>query len=98
MRFQLSKSGTITEVREALNAKIAALPVPETQENKVIRMASHYAVADYLDPKHDEWQTELNAVRADNIRRAKEGQKAAAEPAEPKATLAIDVSIDVSVG
>jgi hypothetical protein len=94
MDLRLAASGTVTECREALNAKLAELPVPETQENKVVRMIAHYIVADYLDPLHDEWQRQFQQIRAANAPSANGGLNATmAEPPEPKAVFAIDCSI-----
>ncbi len=94
MKLKLAAEGTITECRETLNAEIAALPMPESQANKVVRMIAHYIVQDYLDPAHDEWQRTVQSVRAANVAQARGGLGASLqEPAEPRARFTIDCSI-----
>ncbi len=83
MHFKLAAKGTITDCREALNAQLAELKMPESQENKVVRMVAHYVVADYLDPLHDPWQAQCQALRAAHLK----------ESPEPKASFAIDCQI-----
>jgi hypothetical protein len=83
MELQLSAKGTVTDCREELNAVIAALPTPETQENKVVRMIAHYIVAEYLDKLHDPWQADAQALRG----------AGRPEPPEPRASFAVDCTI-----
>ena len=83
MDWHLEAHGTVTDCREQLNAKLASLPSPETQENKVVRMIAHYIVHDYLDPLHDPWQADCNALRA--MKRP--------EPPEPMAQFAIECRV-----
>lgn len=96
MRFTLKKSGSVTDCREALNAAIAKFQPPETQEQKVIRMAAHYIVADHLDPMHDAWQEEVQAAAASRVPKAQGGMgnDKAKDPPEPKTEFSIDISID----
>jgi hypothetical protein len=83
MHLKLAAKGTITDCREALNARIAELKMPESQENKVVRMIAHYIVAEHLDALHDPWQAQCNALRAAHLEL----------PPEPKTSFAIDCSI-----
>ena len=85
MELKLAAKGTVTECREVLNEAIAALPTPETQENKVVRMIAHYIVAECLDPPHDKWQAQVQAIRAapGNL----------PIPSEPNAHFEIDCAI-----
>jgi hypothetical protein len=85
MELKLTKKGTVTECREALNAMLATLEPPETQEHKVKRMVAHYIVAELLDPLHDTWQAQVQAIRgaAGNL----------PLPPEPTAAFAIDCTI-----
>ncbi|SRR6266581_4787896 len=96
MQWQLEAKGTVTECRETLNAQLAALPLPESQANKVVRMIAHYIVADYLDPLHDEWQRGVQDARAANVPKAQGGLGAdLREPPEPRASFAIDCTVTV---
>lgn len=94
MELKLAAKGTVTECREALNEQIASLPMPESQENKVVRMIAHYIVADHLDPLHDKWQRDLQAARAANVPKAQGGLGADMdEPTEPSASFMIDCTV-----
>src|SRR6266849_1503701 len=95
MHLELAARGTVTECRETLNAAIAGLAVPESQENKVVRMIAHYIVQDYLDPIHDKWYAEVQSVRAANTPQARGGLGASLkEPAEPTANFHIDCLVE----
>ena len=100
MEFKLAKKGTVTECREALNAALAEMPLPETQENKVKRMIAHYVVAEHLDPIHDGWQRKAQAAAFMRTPKAQGGgggeEKDHPEPAEPLAAFAIDCTIALS--
>jgi hypothetical protein len=91
MKFQLSKSGTVTECREALNAAIAALPLPYTQEHAVVRAAAHYVVEENLDPLHDPWVRECMFAAEARTKGSK-----AANPPEPTTSFSIDIAIQVA--
>ncbi len=95
MQFKLAAKGTVTECREKLNAALATLSVPETQEQKVIRMIAHYIVAERLDPPHDKWARELQDARAANTPKAQGGLGASMEePKEPRASFSVDCTIE----
>jgi hypothetical protein len=97
MQFELKKSGTITDCREAMNTVLQQFPSPETHEQRSIRAVFNQVVEDYLDPRHDEWAAQVQSVRAANVPRNQGGQEAQLkEPEEPKAS--IDISIHVSYG
>lgn len=86
MLFQLQKSGTLTDCREALNAIVHSLPAPETQEQKVIRVIANAVVVDHLDPQHSDWQRDVQKARAVEL----------PEPAEP--LTSIDISCSIKYG
>jgi hypothetical protein len=83
MQFQLQKSGTLTDCREALNAVVHSLPVPETQEHKVIRAIANAVVVDEIDPQHTDWQRDVQKARAVDL----------PEPPEPRTSFDISCSI-----
>jgi hypothetical protein len=94
MTLKLAAQGTVTECREELNATLAALPLPETQENKVVRMIAHYIVAELLDPLHNVWDAKVQEARASRAPKAAGGLGGTAEdPPEPRTGFAIDCSI-----
>lgn len=86
MQFQLQKSGTLTDCREALNDIVHSLPSPETQEQKVIRVIANAVVVDHLDPQHSDWQRDVQKARAVDL----------PEPAEP--TTSIDINCSIKFG
>lgn len=86
MRFQLSKSGTVSECREALNAKIAELPLPYNTEHAVVRAIANHVVMAHLDPLHDPWQDEVNKARLAGMK---------VFPAEPLTSISVDCVIAV---
>ncbi len=88
MEFKLSKSGTVTACREALNEKIASLEGPHNAEHAVVRAIAAHIVTDYLDPLHDPWAAQVNAVNETVARGTK-----MAPPPEPSATINIDCTI-----
>jgi hypothetical protein len=97
MKFALKKSGSVTDCREAMNKVIQSFPSPETHEQRSIRAVFNQVVEDYLDPRHDEWASQVQSVRAANLPRPQGGQEAGLkEPEEPKAS--VDISINVSYG
>ena len=83
MQFKLSKKGTVTECREALNSAIAALPLPYNTEHAVVRAIANHVVVTHLDPLHDPWADENNKRRAAGIKPAD----------EPTASFSIDCTI-----
>src|SRR5260370_41257247 len=93
MELQLAAKGTVTPCREKLNSTIAALPMPETQENQVVRMIAHFIVAEYLDPLHDPWQAEVNALRAARLPPPQGSNAKTPDPPEPVASFVIDCKI-----
>jgi hypothetical protein len=90
MEFHLSKSGTVSECREALNAAIAALPLPYSQEHAVVRAMAHYVVEENLDPLHDPWVNEC-MFAAENRAKGSKVQN----PPEPTTSFSIDCVIKV---
>ena len=86
MRFELRKAGTVTECREALNAAIAALPLPYDTEHAAVRAIANHVVVDHLDQLHDPWQAEVNKARL-------AGMKPENFPAEPTTSIVIDVTV-----
>lgn len=97
MQFELKESGSVTDCREAMNKVIHSLPAPELHEHRTIRAVCNQVVEDYLDPRHDVWAAEVQAIRAANLPRGQGGQEAGLkEPEEPRAS--IDISVRVSYG
>lgn len=88
MVFSLHAEGSVTDCREALNAKIAALPLPYSTEHAVVRAIANHVVIAHLDPLHDPWQDEVNKAR-------QVGLKAEHFPPEPRTSIAIDCVIVV---
>lgn len=101
MELRLDASGTLTKCRETLNAKIAALPTPESQENKVVRMLAHYIIAEYIDPKHQQWQDKMQQaafMRTPKNQGGGDGKLADwPDPAEPSASFSVDCTVNVTV-
>lgn len=99
MQLVLAKKGTVTDCREALNEKLASLPMPETQENKVVRMIAHFIVAEYLDPIHDAWYAKVQDVRAARVPKAQGGLGAEGieEPKEPLASFSINCTVEIGL-
>lgn len=86
LEFTLNKTGTLSEVREALNAAIAAdASTPHTERNAVIRAACHYAVVENLDVLQEEHAKDKIAAAA--VSRPM--------PGEPTTSVSISIVVDV---